>query len=442
MQRTMDDRYKDFQAKMAGNERAQRELQRVLDNSDKMPEQQSAAELLPVEEMEERLQYINVVEKHWHDNFAYLSQKPGEAYRSFNDAELSALLHMDTGYLCNELMQWTSIESLIQSILGIPATLKFFATKALSAEALQRISKKIPPLRPPSVSSASGDDDDEKEATEKRRSTKLDSSGKAQRNNYYAEKRRHLDGHRCVLTGTRDAQVCHIVPFAANATKDGMDRWHKVIQASMRLFLQERPGVDLYAEARLHSLFGFEQGVSDRHWNTISLTPTMHDWWGRGYFGLKYIGTNDANVQDPNAVVTLRIQFHWMPWRCRKLGQKPAPLGRTKEDILAAISTSCGQPSSWQGEPMVAMSRPETGFNLETGDVFGIHIPRRHMEKMVEAFRMQWALIKLLAMAGGAEVVADYPDDPEFLDENWELPGRKALRLAYIDIRAAVAEEE
>ena len=120
----MDDRYKDFQAKMAGNERAQRELQRVLDNSDKMPEQQSAAELLPVEEMEERLQYINMLEKYWHDNFARLSQKPGEAYRGFNDTELSALLYMDTGYLRDQLMQWSSTELLIQSIQGIPAALK------------------------------------------------------------------------------------------------------------------------------------------------------------------------------------------------------------------------------------------------------------------------------------------------------------------------------
>jgi len=120
----MDDRYKDFQAKMAGNERAQRELQRLLDNSDKIPEQQSAAELLPVEEMEERLQYINMLEKHWHDNFARLSRKPGEAYRRFNDAELSALLYMDTGYLRDRLMEWTSTESLIQRIQGIPVALK------------------------------------------------------------------------------------------------------------------------------------------------------------------------------------------------------------------------------------------------------------------------------------------------------------------------------
>jgi len=45
------------------------------------------------------------------------------------------------------------------------------------------------------------------------------------------------------------------------------------------------------------------------------------------------------------------------------------------------------------------------------------------MDKMIEAFRVQWALIKMLAIAGGAEAVKDYPDDPEFLDQDWRLPG-------------------
>jgi len=60
----MDERYKDFQAKAAGNKRAQRELRRVLDNFNKMSKQQSTAGLLPIDEMEERLQYINKLKKY------------------------------------------------------------------------------------------------------------------------------------------------------------------------------------------------------------------------------------------------------------------------------------------------------------------------------------------------------------------------------------------
>ncbi len=120
----MDERYKDFQAKAAGNERAQRELRRVLDNFDKLPEQQSAAELLPIDEMEERLQYINKIEKYWRANFDYLTQNPNEQYRDFNDAELSGLLHMDTGYLRDNIVDQDSMDKLIRDIQAFPLALK------------------------------------------------------------------------------------------------------------------------------------------------------------------------------------------------------------------------------------------------------------------------------------------------------------------------------
>ncbi|KAK5651008.1 hypothetical protein OQA88_2686 [Cercophora sp. LCS_1] len=42
---------------------------------------------------------------------------------------------------------------------------------------------------------------------------------------------------------------------------------------------------------------------------------------------------------------------------------------------------------------------------------------------MILAFNVQWALVKLLAMAGGAEALDDVPYDPDFLDEDWEFPG-------------------
>jgi len=124
MQRTIDERYKDFQAKAASNERAQRELRRVLDNLDKLPEQQSAADLLPIAEMEERLQYVNKLEKYWRVNFAWLSHKPEEVSRDFNDAELSGLLHMDTDYLRDNTARPQDMNTLIEDIQHFPLVLK------------------------------------------------------------------------------------------------------------------------------------------------------------------------------------------------------------------------------------------------------------------------------------------------------------------------------
>jgi len=75
----------------------------------------------------------------------------------------------------------------------------------------------------------------------------------------------------------------------------------------------------------------------------------------------------------------------------------------------------------------VAVSRPEAGFTLETG---GVSIQRRHMDKMIDAFRAQWAMIALLAMAGDVEAVEDCPDYPEFLDKDWQLPGPRAKSVS------------
>jgi hypothetical protein len=138
--------------------------------------------------------------------------------------------------------------------------------------------------------------------------------------------------------------------------------------------------------------------------------------------------------------MALRIQFHWMPWREREIGQKPAtPLGRTVESLQAAFPEYntmgrppyCGNHSPFDGRPIVAISRPATGFNVETGDVFEVFVPKRHMQKMITAFNLQWALIKILAIAGGAEALDDTPDHPEFLDEDWRFPGVTAFWLAF-----------
>jgi hypothetical protein len=289
------------------------------------------------------------------------------------------------------------------------------------------------------------------ERTKERRKTKTESGGKARRNSFYTDKRQKLDRNRCLITGTRGPEVCHIIPFAANSTEKNRGLWENYVRHVAQLHLVEtltgQTNWDL--EKRLHSLFSSRIGVSDKHWNTISLTPTLHDWWGKAYFGLKYLGTKDVDSGAPDQLMTLRIQFHWMVWREREIGQKPAaPLGRTVDSIKAAFPEYkgnplyCGNHSPTGERPLVAMSRPATGFNLETGDVFEVLIPKEHMQKMMMAFNLQWALIKILAMAGGAEALEDTPDHPEFLDEHWSFPGLTAERLALFALNEEIQAAE
>jgi hypothetical protein len=65
--------YQTFMASAAGNERAQRELRRLLSSWDKLPEQQSPVHLLPIDEMELRLLHIRKLEDHWRQRFIGLT---------------------------------------------------------------------------------------------------------------------------------------------------------------------------------------------------------------------------------------------------------------------------------------------------------------------------------------------------------------------------------
>ena len=332
-------------------------------------------------------------------------------------------------------------------------TVTIVATKVSSEEERDKVKVAGPaggpdtPLESVSESSAS-------EATKTRRAIKFNAKGKVIRSTFYTEKRQELDRHRCVITGTRDPEVCHIIPFTANSTEEVRKSWQTCVRvATWARLIEMEPGQDNWdLETRLCSLFAHHPGVSDKHWNTISLAPNLHDWWGKGYFGLKCLGLRpgDGDVPDhhPNQILVLRIQFHWMIWREREIGQKMAPLGRTMESMKAAFpqyagrTAYCGDYSPSDGRPIVAISRPATGINLETGDIFEIRVPRRHAQKMMAALNLQWALNKVLAMAGGAEALDNIPDHPEFLDENWCFPGKAASRRMWFELNTAMMEEE
>ena len=121
----MDELYQNFMASTAGNERARRELQRHLSSWAKLPEQQSPVNLLAMDEMELRLQYIQNLEDYWRENFTRLTLKPQTQYREFNDVQVSALLQMNLNYLRFALEGGSGLMQVILNSLQIlPAALK------------------------------------------------------------------------------------------------------------------------------------------------------------------------------------------------------------------------------------------------------------------------------------------------------------------------------
>ncbi|KAK5652098.1 hypothetical protein OQA88_10876 [Cercophora sp. LCS_1] len=395
-------------------------------------------------ELVRRLELVQELEEYWHKNFEWLTQKHIDKYRGFNDLELSVLLEMDYAVLCFLMNDTLSArEAYLRNLNMVPTTIKMcksfshLATKKISQpdiDAYLSASRSDRFYKPDPVSESSED-----EEAVPRRKTKFDVDGKARRNSFFADKRREIDSNRCVITGTRDPEVCHILPLAANSTET-LSKWW----GSCLIFLTSPKLVE-----PLPGQTGFELS------NMLSLAPNLRDWWEKGYFGLKYLdagNTSHGDDGDPDQIVTLRAQFHWMVWRKRDIGKKPdTPLGRTVEDIKAAFSelgskTCCGDCGPSGAQPVFAISRPGTGFSVETGDIVEIRVPKQHMEKMALALKVQWALVKILAMAGGPEAVEDTPYHPEFLDENWEFPGVAASWRDLIEfgerINAAEAEEE
>ncbi|KAK0718052.1 hypothetical protein B0T26DRAFT_711649 [Lasiosphaeria miniovina] len=165
----------------------------------------------------------------------------------------------------------------------------------------------------------------------------------------------------------------------------------------------------------------------------LSLNPTLHDWWSRGCFDLKWIGLPaPPRSADPEEIQIVLLQFEWLMWRERPIGErKPVgQLGRTVEEIKAAFpdySISerrriCGNPALPDPHPLLAMCRPATGWNIEHGEVFEARIQQKYVMNMKLCIDTQQRINRLIVMAGRAETL-DLPDKPEFLDEDGRFPG-------------------
>lgn len=235
-------------------------------------------------------------------------------------------------------------------------------------------------------------------------------NGDAKRNKQQAEKRLALDNNGCIILQNADPEVCHIIPFSVNSTTANRKKLTCWIGTGELLFPNGINNSKTPVSQAI-KLFTSRNGSSDKKWNMVSLDDKLQKWWGKAYFGLKCLGTVLA-AGKPQGITTLKLQFHWMPRKVKPF----EPLGKTKDEFLGAFSGTYGDRSS--EDPVVAMLRPKSGRPLQTGDIFYVDIQTEHTEKMIAAFELQWALIKIAAIAGGAEALDLVGDEPDFLDEN------------------------
>lgn len=292
--------------------------------------------------------------------------------------------------------------------------------------------------------------------------------------------RRMLDQNRCVILGTGNPEVCHIVPFSIGSNEEHRCKFRDYIGPGISCIFSETPTwVDGPPDTGLHSIFSegageddeteddlireddemeddmiseeppsslfaircrkiftSKIGVSDKSWNEICLNRQLHNWWGRGYFAFKPLGIDgkfQVTLTSPKGhsvtYTQIKLQFHWMPRQndlLRGISEDVSPqelsstVGKTYGDLDLTDSMN----------PVFALDRPSSvSHHVQTGDIFYVKVEPRYAERMLAAFRIQWAAIKNLAMAGGAESLDDVGDHPDYLDKNLKWLGYRGLTI-------------
>jgi hypothetical protein len=215
------------------------------------------------------------------------------------------------------------------------------------------------------------------------------------------------DKNRCIITGADDpVKVAHIFPFSMRGLQsldivnDTYNPW-----SVLRMFwTQER--VDTWYNAITGPL------ATESVQNLMCFAPHVHKYHERAYFALEPV------EEDPESHA-LTVRFHWLPYMAKlhdlKLNTRPSfPRG-----------IGCGR--------RIRLWNVESGEEILSDTLIRITAHDEIPLPDPALLQLQWILHRIIALAGGAEAVAepcdddDYPDEsyPEFNDEddiNLDLP--------------------
>ncbi|KAK1994073.1 hypothetical protein LX36DRAFT_223609 [Colletotrichum falcatum] len=289
------------------------------------------------------------------------------------------------------------------------------------SSALEAASHRIPPLLKIFRGLSRDDDADEAKTVYKR-------------NRNMSRIALERDGKKCLLTGAPYPEVCHIFPFASLRYRSTM----KTALVSMTTLW----GKDRVTELlnRLSSAYAFGDtnmtNVVDTPKNMVTLNPQLHDWWGRGLFALEPLGkpkasdaqsatgTPTTSKKQKREEYTIQVRFHW--------------LRRTDVRDLKSIVDFSQDPIA---KLRIPDPNPPAAVNLQTwrpienGQVF--EITANDLEELpdYEILLLQWDLLRMWRLAGGADPAVYSLDDDsdeelgvrgdEKIDEKMEETGGK-----------------
>ncbi|KAK0707548.1 hypothetical protein B0H67DRAFT_316136 [Lasiosphaeris hirsuta] len=216
----------------------------------------------------------------------------------------------------------------------------------------------------------------------------VDVTGKHNRYKNQAWLRQGLDSRRYVITGTADPDVCHIIPHSTCARPETLSRFRQCF-GDVSILISDCDEASLN---EWNGWFTARLGVSDQAWNMISLNTQLHKWWGKAHLGFKCQGILPGLTDEQQLV---RLQFHWLP---RALSGV-----RDEQDLQIHLK------NTWNLREGVAAFRT-TARLVATGDILDVVVAAEDAFKMKRAFDLQWALIRIAALTGTADVNDDVVD--------------------------------
>lgn len=391
---------------------------------------QQPVDILPADELEIKLSLIKRFFEKCEDEFddVDLSEPPRHWIAAMLQFDIAKLQHLtDSPFV--DMAVWIGLPAigpLIKKCLAKPVTAKEpEATRSAISSHASGISRQTSKRRATSagtktsskrsrVASENDDDLDEEDAEggddiddhDYRSSSPRIKAGTAKRDRREKAKRLELDEFRCIVCETDSPAVCHIVPFCVNSSKAHIGDWQEWLRLSVGFWKESSSSIDGGLLKR--SFTSSEPGTSDKQWNMVCLNHQLHTWWGQARWGFKCLGTTDEGPARKAGHAKLKLQFHWMPRRATD--RKVATLGLTLADFKSAFDGNWGDPKR---KPLVCLTYPGTGRLIETGDIFYVQVPTSDLPKMELAFQIQWAVLKIAAIAGGAEALEYLPDRPE-----------------------------
>lgn len=191
------------------------------------------------------------------------------------------------------------------------------------------------------------------------------------------------DGRQCIVTKSRLVEVCHIIPFAWNDTRE-----HRR-QSSMRLACLRMLVEDHVFNSIMYQLVA--KGSLDKAWNLVCLSPDVRTLWSMGLCAFEVMDDDAENGQlevEGKRIVTLRFHYmkvqprHILPNAFADWSQGGPQLHRTLED------------------PDNVVHNREMGRAIMTGDVFCVAMDPEDASKFVLVMRLQWYLIRVASMSG------------------------------------------